>query len=248
MSFIPQTFDTHSIVFSKPRPIAKAPTSCFVNIKALQDGKEEDLTFVTEELFCFGVQPTTELGNAGNVVGYELGVVLLDPVDSPTPEQAAFVDCLNRIASHCRQHLLKIKKEIKKPQLIESDLRNFTCVRYAKDKETLEVIPGKSPTLRLRLYYKNGKISSDFVSNSGRRVDPLTLLGKPIRIRAVIHIRNIFVGNSCALQIYAPEIQVQEPPPRRRFFQVSEEDPDEEQANDQVGNHEYADNALDLIQ
>lgn len=172
------------------------------------DGTTGELIFQTEWLFSFGVSPNKDR-LTGALNGYSLPLCMWDMEGSLNydPEvnkkQKAYTTTHTNLVEKCKDHLLSVKREIKKFDLERSDLKKFGGALYwKKDKETGELVDKYGPSLYPKLFYSKNRdeISTPFSTEDGEELNPLDLVGKNFRVMCAIKYESIFIGKDMSLQ------------------------------------------------
>ena len=191
----PNGYNTSNMVFSKPEtnsiPTKKGPAITYQRIKITTKGKK-DLIFPTTKVFSFGVSENAD-PTTGRVTGFVLPLVLLDR-DNPTDDEKKFVKTLEKVIDKCKTHVLSVKDELGKHDLVESDLRKIGNALYYKTEKGKRV-PNKSPVWYCKLLTNKAKdrIISSFYEND-KVVDPLEILGKRCTVQGAVKVESIFIG------------------------------------------------------
>lgn len=133
-----------------------------------------DLTLSFDRMFCYGVTESTSQETKA-VIGHQMSFALWSR-DGPKEREIKTSKKLEAIAEKAKQHLLSIKKELKKPKLEMSDLKDLSKILYWKeDKDTGERVAGQGPSFSPKLIeYK-------------ARVDPKTGKEKPYQMCTIFY-------------------------------------------------------------
>jgi len=227
------TWDSKNIIFADPVsdsvPNAVPPVN-FVRVGLLtlnqkDDGKGGlvndttmgDLLFLMDRSFSFGVQETLSQETKA-VTGHSVSIALWER-EGATERNILTVKKLEELIERCKNHLLTVKKEVKKPKLEMSDLKDMNKLLYWKtDADTGDRIPGQGPTLSPKIIEykerkdeKTGKIKphqiqtifylENEVDEHGNplEVSPLDYLStasekKYMYLRPVVKFESIFIG------------------------------------------------------
>ena len=171
------------------------------------DGSFGDLCIQTpKRLFSFGLSPNTNM-NTGKTDGYTLSLCLYNK-DAPTDEEKAWVETFNRIVDHIKDYILSHRDEVEKYELEAADLKKLNPLYYKKEKG--KIVEGSGPVLYPKVLQnkKTDTITTPFCDETGKDIDPMTLLNKRCWANAVIKIESIFIGAKISLQIKVYEAQV----------------------------------------
>ena len=184
-------------------------------------------------MFCFGVVENKSQ-DGKNSVSHSVSCQLWNK-DGATENQLTASKLVENIIQKCKEHILEVKSEIRRPRLTMSHLDDLDKLLYWSTDDKGDRIPNKSPTITFKLMEykesidKNGnvkphQISSIFyleneVDDNGNpvEVDPLEFLSdknhrKCATITPAVKIDNIFIGKSMAIQckIYEADISPQQ--------------------------------------
>ena len=205
-------YNTSNMLFSTPQSgsIPNTPiTYKRVNIQTTNpDGTVGDLILSTTQLFSFGIcenlnQETKKLN------GYVMPICLWNrDKDKVTKEEKAWSDTFSSIIDRCKKHVIDNKKVIEKYDLEMSDLKKLNPLYWKKTEG--KIVEGTGPTLYAKLIVskKQNKIVTMFSDFTGNPVDPLTLCGKYVYVKAAVKIESIFIGNKISMQIKLYECEV----------------------------------------
>lgn len=200
-------FNLDNIIYSKPS-VNSIPNSSLqyrrVSISVKNpDNSIGDLLFMTSKLFSFGVQE--DKFKPGT---FKMTVCLYNK-DEATAEEKEFVSLFEKVVEHSKDHLLSIKKDVKKPRLTRVELdkiNDYSPIRYKLDEDG-NISDAASPTIGLKLMQstKNNvtKILTTFSdSDNGDELDPMTLVSKICHVNCIIKIDSIFIGSDkCYFQV-----------------------------------------------
>ena len=207
----PNGFDFNNITFSKPETKQipnddpSAPKMFYKTIRMgvrNPDGTRGDLVFPTTEVFSFGVSPNTAMGSS-DINGYTLSLCLHNK-DGATDEEKEFTDAFDGVINHAKAHVLKVKDDIEKYDLDESELKKFNPLYYKRERG--KIVPGSGPTLYCKLLFKKakggGKIVTEFTNmNTDQPIDPLTLQKKYCFVRGAVKFESIYIGTKVSIQV-----------------------------------------------
>ena len=162
----------------------------------------------------FGVEEfQNEQGKATN---HSVSLSIVD-MSNPTEEQTAFVQAFTKMIERIKDHLISVKKEIKKPTLDRAELKKFNPMYQSLDddgnpKNSAWYFAPK--LLERKIYNKDDpsdvqiKIESKFYldeqfDEEGEPVEisPLEFLGKKhFKFRGAVKIEKIYIGSKISLQ------------------------------------------------
>ena len=189
-----------------------------VNVGAQQKSGVGEFVFDLP-FFChsFGVE---EFQNeAGKPTNHNVSLSIIDMNASPEEQemQLNWVKSFHAIMERIKDHLVSIKKEIKKPTLDKNDLKNLNPIRQAVDEDGNP--KGNawyfSPKLMERKVYNKEdpsdvqiKIETQFfldgqTDEQGNPVEisPLEFLNKKhFKFRGAVKLENVYVGSKISLQ------------------------------------------------
>ncbi len=184
-----------------------------VNVGAQQQSGVGEFVFDIP-FFChsFGVE---EFQNeAGKPTNHNVSLSIIDMNASPEEQevQLNWVKSFHAIMERIKDHLISIKKEIKKPTLDKSDLKTLNPIKQAVDDDGNP--KGNawyfSPKLMERKIYNKEdpsdvqiKIETEFFleSDPDTKISPLEFLNKKhFKFRGAIKLENVYVGSKISLQ------------------------------------------------
>jgi len=199
------TYDVSNMKFSQIQS-NKLPEGVVVKRISIStiypDGNEGDLIFETDSLKTYKGVNMKEYGKNKS---YTLGLSLLDKV-SPTENQKNLVKILQSIGERCKDHLLSIKKELKKNDLERAELKGLNPVFRFTDENGDEVPNSESiyPKIISFTDKKSGEMkfrTEFFDEKTGVLYDVHQLEGRPMNVRACIKVESIFIGAKIKLQL-----------------------------------------------
>jgi hypothetical protein len=220
-------FNANNIIFDEPVEgnIPNTPITFHrVNIGYRNADKTEgELVIELPDCPTFGVQENYDLSGK-SLQGYSIGITLGDYQQSPTEEQQTAVDVFNAIVDKCKKHLLQpeVYENCGKEELVESDLRKISPLNQRKDKQTKKTIPDSHYSMYPKLMWRRERevedkkgekklIPSSFDTNlydddeaqmgNEVRLKPLECIGKKGRVRPLVKIEGIFVGEKIKVQV-----------------------------------------------
>ena len=167
----PNGYNVNEMVFSKAVtntiPTKKGPPISYQRINISTTGKKE-LIFPTPKVFSFGVSENTD-PTSGRVTGFVLPLVLQDR-DGATKEEKLFIEKIEEIIEHCKDHVLENKDEIEKYDLTRGDLKKIGNALYWPSEKGKR-IPDRSPVLYSKLLTNKtrDKITSGFYEIESNR-------------------------------------------------------------------------------
>ena len=207
----PTGFDFSRISYSKPETKQipnddpSAPKMSYKTIRMgvrNSDNSRGDFVMSTSEVFSFGVSPNTAMGST-DVNGYTLALCLHNK-DGASEEEKTFTDVFDGIIEHAKKHVLKVKDDIEKYDLDESELKKFNPLYYKRERG--KIVDGSGPTLYCKLLFKKqkggGKILTDFTNAAtDEPMDPLSLQKKYCFVTGAIKFESIYIGTKVSIQI-----------------------------------------------
>ena len=162
----------------------------------------------------FGVE---EFQNeSGKATNHSVSLSMVD-MNSPTEEQLNVVKKFTAFIDKLKDHLISVKKEIKKPTLDKSDLKTFNPMKQSVDEDGQPKGSAWyfSPKLMERKIYNKEdpsdvqiKIETQFfledqfdANGNPVEISPLEFAGKKhFKFRGAIKIDNIYIGSKISLQ------------------------------------------------
>ena len=208
----PSGYDLNEMVFSKPVtntiPTKKGPPITYQRINITTKGKKE-LIFPTPKVFSFGVSENTD-PTSGRVTGFAMPLVLYDR-DGASEEESEFVELLEKIIEHCKDHVLENKDDLEKYDLTRGELKKIGNALYWPSEKGKR-IQGRSPVLYSKLLTNKArdKITSGFYdANTDEVLDPMTLIGKRCHVMAALKIESIFIGRVITIQFKCREVNIE---------------------------------------
>jgi len=166
--------------------------------------------------FChsFGVE---EFQNeAGKATNYSVSLSLVD-LNDPTDTQMNVVKSFGAFIEKIKDHLLTVKKEIKKPTLDRAELKKFNPMYQSIDEDgnvkgtawyfspklMIRKIYNKEDPTDMQLKIETKFFSEDQTDESGEPVEmsPLVFTGKKhFKFRGAVKIETIYIGSKISLQ------------------------------------------------
>ena len=116
---------------------------------ASNDTTVGDLIFSFDRLFSFGVSETTSQ-ETKSVTGHSMSFAMWSR-DGATEREIQTTRKIESIVQKVKEHLISIKKEIKKPKLEMAELKSVDKILYWKEDENGERVPGVGPTFSPKL-------------------------------------------------------------------------------------------------
>jgi hypothetical protein len=186
------------------------------NGQTVNDDTIGDLTLSLDRMFSFGVSETTSQETKA-VTGHSMSFALWSR-EGATEREICTSRKLEAIISKCKDHIINIKKDLKKPKMVRTDLKDMDKMMYWKEDENGERVAGQGPTFspklieyKARTDFKTGKEKpyqmctifylEDEVDDSGEpvEVDPLEFLStktdkRYCHVRPAVKIESIFFG------------------------------------------------------
>lgn len=123
----------------------------------------------------------------------------------PSEDEVAFVKGMEDFFDFTKDHILSVKKDLKKFGLDKSDLKGIgSFMRWSYNKETGDVDSEKGPTIYAKLMYdsRQNSITTSFVENeTWRCINPNRLVSSPGKLCAcVMKIQSIYIGTKICIQ------------------------------------------------
>lgn len=162
----------------------------------------------------FGVEEFTN--ESGKVTNHSVSLSMVD-MNTPTDEQLNVVKKFTAFIEKLKDHLISVKKDIKKPTLDKSDLKALNPMKQAVDEDGQPKGSAWyfSPKLMERKIYNKEdpsdvqiKIETQFfledkfdAQGNPVEISPLEFTGKKhFKFRGAIKIDNIYIGSKISLQ------------------------------------------------
>ena len=195
-------FNPKKMSFSKPRLIVNPKYSghrIFINYKN-PDGSVGDLVLGLPTMYSMGIRNgRTEEDDANTPPKYSLPLCLYDR-DGATKEQLEVEKTFEKIGEAISDHIMKIKKEIKKPKIGTHNLVKTCPLSWKLDDEG-EKDTEAGPKIWPQLYidYKTKKLKTLLYDDNGNDVDYDACTGRGAMVTSCIKVQSIWVksdGNS----------------------------------------------------
>lgn len=194
------------------------------------DGSVGNCSLLFNKMFCFGV--TKQISQeTGSTTCHQMSFALW-PREGPSEEETKIVKVIEDIIEKCKDHLLAVKKNIKKFDLERSDLKNLNKLLYWKTNDSGEKVDGQGPTISPKLeefkertdekgnvkpyqmntvFYIEGEVDDE---GNPLEISPFEFLNDSIKKHychgtPVIKFESIYVGSKIAIQIKVTESDVQ---------------------------------------
>lgn len=119
------------------------------NGKPITNGTMGDLILGLDRLFSFGVSETVSQ-ETKSVTGHSMSFAMWSR-EGATENEIKTTNKIEEIITKCKEHLLNIKKDLKKPKLELADLKSMDKALYWKEDELGERIAGIGPTFSPKL-------------------------------------------------------------------------------------------------
>tara|TARA_B110000483_G_scaffold63087_1_gene78626 strand:+ start:941 stop:1813 length:873 start_codon:yes stop_codon:yes gene_type:complete len=230
MDFITSAeFKPKNMGFSKPIPQAAGTYRVMVQYLNESTEQKAPLYVLTPKLFSFGVSPQAAMGESlkddhSNVTTYTLPLVLYNHNNGgPTKEEQDFIDLLETIVQKVKDHCVteEFNSDIARygdDSVTASDLKKLNPI-YVKRERGVPVA-GKSPMLYPKIKHKvvENKVSfstifnennSSYTTDTSMRVldvDPHSLIGSRMHVKAKLHIESIFIGSRISIQLKLSQV------------------------------------------
>jgi len=195
-----------------------------------EDGTVGDLIFEFDELMCFGINMGTDQ-KTGEPTGYSMSLSLMDK-ENPSEEQKMRIKKLEEVVEFAKEFLVANCKTVKLPGLEMRDLKKFSPIYYKKDddgnriegppslypkllEQKAKIVKKKNEDGEDEEYEEPSKILSVFYNvedldenGEPKELDPTLIIGKYCKVKPLIKIESIFVGQSIKLQVKVSEADV----------------------------------------
>jgi len=166
--------------------------------------------------FCHSFGVDEYQNEQGKVTNHSISLSLID-MNNPTEEQTGLVSHFGRLIERIKEHLLTVRKEIKKPTLEKGDLKKFNPMYQSLDEDGNPKGTAWyfSPKLMERKIYNKDdpsdvqiKMETKFYGDEQYdekdnpvEISPLDFVGKKhFKFRGAIKIENIYIGSKISLQ------------------------------------------------
>lgn len=179
--------------------------------------------------YCFGVKEFKDQRDDAVTASHTMSLSMVDG-ENPQPEQTLLIKKMEEFTERVKDHLLSVKKLLKKPTLDRGDLKALNPIPQAIDKESGEALNAWyfSPKLMERKMYNRVdgkpaeatdyhlKIDTQFYldgefdeKGEALEVNPLDYVGKRFRFKGTIKIKEIYIGARISLkcEIYDGVVQ-----------------------------------------
>lgn len=202
-------FNTKNLIFAKPEQGSKKlASSQRIKISVRHSATEEGpLLIRTGRLYTYGLRENKNFETEQPDGTYKVGIRMWDDNKDPTSEQKEFYDCYSDIVDACKDHIIAMKRELKKGMLEKSDLKHFDPCKKKKNEHG-EVDENAGPVLNAKVisFRKDNELRfitsfHDKLNHSQKIEDPLTVINRSCYADSVIQIESIFVGAQIALQV-----------------------------------------------
>lgn len=219
-----KTFDVKNIVFDSPHDLEiqqgnKTIKCCKIRVgHTNKNGAGEFIFPVPHFGHAFGVEAYQN--DHGQATAHSTSVSLIDNnlTAIEKEEQQHFIDQFNVVVERIKDHLISIKKELKKPTLDRAELKNLNPIRPALDENGNPKGDAQYVSFKLmerKIFNKNDpkdmklSVETQFFldgeydeSGNPVEVNPLDFLEKKhFKFRGAIKLENIFVGAKISLQL-----------------------------------------------
>lgn len=217
-------FKLTNMSFSKPIPQTAGTYRVMIQYLNESTDQKAPLYLVTPKVFSFGVSPQAAMGETlkedhSNVTSYTLPLVLYNHNNgAPNKEEQDFIDCLEHIVQQVKTHCVteQFNSEIGRygdDAVTTSDLKKLNPI-YIKREKGIPV-PGKAPMLYPKIKHKiiDNKVSFSTTFNENNSsyttdvsmhvpdVNPNSLIGNRMHVKAKLHVESIFVGSRISIQL-----------------------------------------------
>jgi hypothetical protein len=195
-----------------------------INVNAkYPDGTSGDLIFKTPKCFSFGVSENIN-DKTGEVDGYSFPICLHSK-EGVTPDELAFVECIEAFVENTKQHLIKdeVKEGMGRFDMEYSDLKKLNPIYRKKDAKG-KLVEGQGPVLypRVIMNKKTGAILSAFYKEEefDEKGEPIELEFKSLISNkmqknyclavAAIKIESIYIGTNISIQVKLWEADIEQ--------------------------------------
>ena len=188
-------FNVSKMVFLKEKTVTLSQRNTSLKkipIKVMLNQKLVPLLIATEKCFSWGIKKDTTL---------KLPIVVTNK-ELTTDGQKTFLETIEKIIQACKQHCLENGiynvEKMGSCLYVKKGVENYPPTLYAK-------VPEQT------IFYEMKNVTD--VKEGGKEVDPNTLIGKRMHVKALLQIDNIYVSEECvSLQIRTREVNFSEVP------------------------------------
>ena len=208
--------------------------------------------------FCHSFGVDEFQNEQGKVTNHSISLSLID-MNNPTEEQTELVSNFSRLIEKIKEHLLVVKKEIKKPTLEKSDLKKFNPMYQSLDEDGNPKGTAWyfSPKLMERKIYNKDdptdiqiKMDTKFYADeqfdekeNPIEISPLEFVGKKhFKFRGAIKIENIYIGSKISLQCKVYDGVVRHVTNERKRMTVLKKS-----VNDNMSSSHQEDDSLEIL-
>lgn len=205
----PKNLDTTKICYSAPE-INSIPGQkmTFKRIRMNYEINNDLKDFVIESpanLLSWGLTETRDLQTSA-LTGYQMAINLWSKPNK-TSEEEQFIQAIDKIVDHVKEHLVNHRDSIERYDLELADLKKLNPLYYKMEKG--QRVPDRGPTLYAKTMYskKDNNILTCFVDESlESRIDPMDILNKHCYVKFSLKVESIFIGTSISLQLKLKEV------------------------------------------
>ena len=201
--------------------------------RKLPNGKLTPLVVETPFLFSFGISERKDQ-ETNKVSGYSIPVSLWKKDAEPNQKETNFLNILNKVQDHCRDHLSSAYGENEATSL--SEILYYKQIEYVDQKGKTKKKKDKTsaPVLYVKLIYSsdNKKVFNKRVKGK-KEVKPLDY--KYFNTRMAIIFDSIYLGrNNVSIQVKAHEVHILPFEERKSILEYKENDEDDENVDDAI--------------
>ena len=234
--------DVSKLIFTEPK-FSSIPNStpkiefCKIGVMYQNpDGTKGDLVITTKSpMFSYGLSQYKD-PISQEVISHSMTFVLCNDMNKQTNEEQERKDKLNALYDKLKEHIYKVRKDIKRGSLKEHELLTLLPYSERKNKETGEIDESKSPlwNVKLKEFKKRihegkeieGKIGCNFYNIEEADEDgysklietPMDLIGKKMDTTPMVKLDSIFIGSkiiSIQMRLIECEIKLHPTGPKR---------------------------------
>ena len=157
-------------------------------------------------LLSWGLQENRDM-QTNNLNGYQMAMNLYTR-NNVTNEERKFVDCIEAISDHVKQHLVENRDEIERYDLELADLKRLSPLYWKLDKG--QKMLDKGPTLYVKCLYdkRDDQINTVFIDEMKQKpINPMKILKEQCYCRFALKVESIFIGQ-LAISIQLKLIEV----------------------------------------
>lgn len=205
----PMNFDLSNMKFSKPEVnTLPGKNISYKRIKINYENNNDLTDLVLESppnLLSWGLDENRDM-NTNALNGYQLSINLWSR-NNVSDQEKEFVECIENICNHTKQHLVDHREEIERYDLELADLKKMNPLYWKLEKGTR--VPDRGPTLYAKTIFskKENRINTVFIDETKQqRVDPMSIFKRHCFVRFALKIESIYIGHTISLQLKLTEV------------------------------------------